>query len=48
VHDAGFDELSIHVAVNPKDDWVKASNAGFNAGDLFASTWLEREKGAWI
>lgn len=48
IHDAGFDELSIHVAVNPKGDWVKASNAGFSAGDVFASTWLERERGAWI
>lgn len=48
VHDAGFDELSIHVAVNPKGDWVKASNAGFNAGDVFASTWLERRNGGWI
>lgn len=48
VHDAGFDELSIHVAVNPNGDWVKASNAGFSAGDVFAATWLEREEGAWI
>jgi len=48
VSDAGFDELSIHVAVNPKNDWVSASNAGFLAGDVFATTWLEREKGAWI
>ncbi len=48
IHDAGFDELSIHVAVNPKGDSVRASNAGFHAGDAFASTWLERRKGAWV
>lgn len=48
VHDAGYDELSIHVAVNPKGDWVKASDAGFSAGDVFGSTWLERRNGAWI
>ena len=48
IHDAGFDELSIHVAVNPTGDWVKASNGGFSAGDVFATTWLERTNGAWI
>lgn len=48
VGDAGFGELSIHVAVNPNGDYVKASNAGFEAGDAFASGWLEREKGAWL
>jgi len=46
VGDAGFGELSIHVAVNPNGDWVKAWNAGFTAGDAFAAGWLEREKGA--
>lgn len=48
VGDAGFGELSIHVAVNPNGDWVKAWNAGFEAGDAFAAGWLEREKGAWL
>ena len=48
VGDAGFAELSIHVAVNPKGDWVRASNAGLNAGDAFAAGWLERERGAWL
>ena len=48
VEDAGFAELSIHVAVNPKGDWVRASNAGLSAGDAFAAGWLERERGAWL
>jgi hypothetical protein len=43
VGDIGFGELSIHVAVKPKGDWVRAANAGFSAGDAFATTWLERE-----
>ncbi|MGH8176525.1 MAG: hypothetical protein ACREV5_09710 [Steroidobacter sp.] len=46
--DAGFSELAVHVAVNPKTDWVKAHNAGFSAGDAFATTWVERERDAWI
>lgn len=48
VGDVGFGELSIHAAVNPNGDWVKVSNAGFEAGDAFAGGWLEREKGAWL
>lgn len=48
VGDAGFGELSIHVAVNPKGKMVRAFNAGFDAGDAFAAGWLEREKGAWL
>lgn len=48
VNDAGFGELSIHVAVIPKGDWVRASNAGFSAGDAFATGWLERERGVWL
>jgi len=48
VNDAGFGELSIHVAVNPKGDWVRVSNAGFSAGDAFAAGWLERERGVWL
>ncbi|ARS26970.1 hypothetical protein [Sphingomonas sp. KC8] len=49
--DAGWDELSIHVALWPTADaerWVPAANAGFHAGDLFASGWLERRNGAWL
>ena len=48
VHDAGFGELSIHAAINPKGDSVKAYNAGFSAGDAFATGWLERQRGAWL
>lgn len=51
VHDAGYDELSIHVALWPAAEgqrWVKASNAGFHAGEVFASGWLERREGAWL
>jgi len=48
ISDAGFDEISIHVAVNPKDEWVRAFNGDFRAGDAFAMTWLERQNGAWI
>lgn len=48
VADAGFSELAVHVAINPKTDWVKVNNAGFSAGDAFATTWVERDEGAWI
>ena len=48
VSDAGFGELTIQAAVNPKGDWVKVSNAGFEAGDVFAHGWLERVKGVWL
>ncbi len=48
VSDAGFNELSVHAAVNPKGDMVRAFNAGFDAGDAFATTWIERERGAWM
>jgi hypothetical protein len=34
VSDAGFGELSIHAAVNPKGDWVRTSTGGFEAGML--------------
>ncbi len=45
---AGFDELSIHAAVNPKGDRVRSYGAGFAAGDVYGSTWLERRDGAWL
>jgi len=48
IFDIGHDELSIHIAVNPKGDWVKVWNAGFDAGEAFATGWLERQKGAWL
>ena len=48
VDDAGYAELSIHVAVNPKGDWVRTGNGGFTAGDAFARSWLERQRGAWL
>lgn len=48
IADAGFDEISIHAAVNPKGDSVRSFNAGFDAGDAFGTTWVERRKGAWI
>lgn len=51
VDDAGFDELTIHVALWPgpeAEQWIGAANAGFRTGDLFASGWLERRDGAWL
>jgi hypothetical protein len=51
VSDAGFDELSIHVALWPTPeamDFARAYNAGFAAGEVFASGWLERRDGAWL
>lgn len=48
VSDAGFGELNIHAAINPKGDSVRATNASFYAGDAFARGWLERERGAWL
>lgn len=48
VVDAGFGELSIHVAVKPIGNRVRAHNAGFTAGDAFATGWLERKDGAWL
>ena len=49
VGDAPFAELSIHVAINPTDgDWVRSNDAGFDAGDAFATGWLERKRGAWL
>ena len=51
VHDAGWGELSIHVAVKPTEDGekaIKSSNAGLYAGDAFAAGWLERKDGKWL
>ena len=41
-------ELSVHAAVNPNGEWVRASNAEFHEGDAFAASWLERRNGAWL
>jgi hypothetical protein len=45
---AGFDELALHVAVNPKGENVRFHSGGFSAGDAFGTTWLERRNGAWL
>lgn len=45
VGDAGFDELSVHVALWPTPEaerWVVCSNGGRLVGEVFASGWLER------
>ena len=46
--DAGFHEVNVHAAVNPKGTWIRAGNADFEAGDVVALGWLERERGAWL
>jgi hypothetical protein len=47
VSDAGFDEVAVHAAVNPKGRYVSAE-AGFDCGDAVGMTWVERERGAWM
>lgn len=44
VADAGYDELLIHVALWPTANAcqaIRASNAGFCAGELFATGWIK-------
>ena len=48
ISDAGFDEVSVHAAVNPKGEKVPFFNGGFPAGDAVGSTWIERRDGAWM
>jgi len=54
VSDAGWDELSIHVALWPKEDadrGVVAALGNFGShspGALFATGWVERREGAWL
>jgi hypothetical protein len=51
VSDIGFGELSIKVAIQPAreaEKYIQSSNAGFYAGDAFASGWLERKDGKWL
>lgn len=49
VRDFGHGELVVHAAVNPRGNAaLKRAFAGFAAGDVYARTWLERLKGAWV
>lgn len=51
VGDAGWDEVSVHVALWPTEKseyWIGASNAGFLAGEAYATGWLERQRGAYL
>jgi len=51
VADGGFGELVFHISVNPTPEahrWMSSFNAGFDAGDAFATGWLERRKGTWL
>ncbi|WP_433949950.1 hypothetical protein [Brevundimonas bullata] len=44
-------ELAVHVAIQPMargEEFVRSYNAGFLAGEAFASGWLEREDGRWL
>lgn len=47
VSDAGWDEVAIHAAVNPKGQHISAM-AGFDCGDAVGMTWVERRRGAWM
>lgn len=49
--DAKWDEIAVHVALWPTARGVEllpAWNAGFHAGEAFATGWLERKNGAWL
>lgn len=49
VSDAGFDELGIYVALNPRvHAAVGSAFAGKRAGEAYASGWLERRLGVWL
>ncbi len=51
VSDAGFAELSIHVAFWPSEkaeESVRVYDAGFLPGEAFAAGWFERQDGAWL
>lgn len=47
VSDAGFNEVAIYAAVNPKVPYVRGG-ASFDVGDAVGMTWIERERGAWM
>jgi hypothetical protein len=51
IEDIGHDEVSVHVALWPTPRgraMVHAYNAGFEAGDVFATGWLERHTGKYL
>lgn len=48
VRDIGYAELSVRAAVHPNGDWIRATGAGFLAGEAVAEGWLERQTGAWL
>lgn len=47
ISDAGWDEIAIHAAVNPKGQYVSLT-AGFDCGDAVGMAWVERRRGAWL
>lgn len=48
VEDIGFDEIAVHVVVNPKGRGLITNDRSFRAGDAWAGGWLERKLGAWL
>ena len=51
VGDAGFDELSVHVALWPTPEaerWIVCNNADRLAGEVFATSWLERRQAPYL
>lgn len=48
IRDIGFGELSINVAALSNGNLMKYWDAGFRAGEAFATGWLERKAGAWL
>jgi hypothetical protein len=51
VRDIGFGELGLHVAVNPTarcESVIEFDAAGLEAGDGFASGFMERRSGKWL
>lgn len=48
VKDAGYDELSIHVALWPTGKFMGCINTGFLAGEAYANGWLERRSGLYL
>lgn len=48
LHDAGFDELTVSVAVLPKGDKSGSVYIDFSSGEACAQTWLERRNGAYM
>lgn len=51
VRDAGWNGLRLNVALWPTETaskWIGSSNAGWLAGELFATGWIERKTGAYL